>query len=208
MRAERLCVKRAPFSVRRSSLLAAATLAVRRACGVARRSARMNWPLHNLDLAGSRFSAMDQINTVERRHAHAALAVPDRGHRRRQQSDDAGHRRRHDVRHRSARQRATRSTRPTGICCGRSTSPISSAAAREPVMSSAIAASATPTASSTPPRARSCSRSTRRPASRSDLRQRRPGQRDSRRAQDRYPDVTSAIGWATGSPRRRRSTRA
>ena len=37
----------------------------------------VNWPLHNLDLAGSRFSAMDQINTVQRHVADAALAVPD-----------------------------------------------------------------------------------------------------------------------------------
>ena len=77
----------------------------------------VSWPLHNLDLAGSRFSPMDQISAAECRVADAALVVPDRRHRRRQQSDDSGHHRRDDVCHRSAgkRVRARRSRRPAAL---------------------------------------------------------------------------------------------
>ena len=83
----------------------------------AQNATTVNWPLHNLDLAGSRFSTMDQINRANVDVARAAMAVPARRHRRRQQPDDAGHCRRRDVRHRFARQclRARRGGRPSAL---------------------------------------------------------------------------------------------
>ena len=54
---------RVRFVVRRSRFAAFAVLAA--ADGVAlAQSGTVNWPLHNLDLAGGRFSPMDQINTA------------------------------------------------------------------------------------------------------------------------------------------------
>ena len=78
----------------------------------------VDWPLHNLDLAGSRYSTIDQINAAQREDADAALAVPARHHRRRQQSDDAG---RSSTGRCTSPIRAAASTRsmpPTAICCG------------------------------------------------------------------------------------------
>ena len=74
----------------------ATVLAVQASSAPAQQNAvtSVNWPLHNLDLAGSRFSAMDPDQHVEREVTGPAMAVPARRHRRRQQSDDPGHRRR------------------------------------------------------------------------------------------------------------------
>ena len=140
-------------------------------------SGTVNWPLHNLDLAGSRFSRAGSDQHHQRRVADAALAVSDRRDRRRQQSDDAGDRRRHDVCDRSARQRlrARRRRWPAAVDLRRHRADRRRRA--RPATSSATAASATPTASSTPPPGRSCSRSTRRPESRS-----RPSARTARPA--------------------------
>src|SRR3954452_13971593 len=52
-----------PFAVRRSSfaVLGAASVVLAAAVLLAQ---TVNWPLHNLDLAGGRFSPMEQINTA------------------------------------------------------------------------------------------------------------------------------------------------
>ena len=81
----------------------------------------VNWPLHNLDLAGTPILAAGPDQSVQRQVADAALALSARRHRRRQQPDHADHRRRHDVCDRFARQRLRASTPPTGICCGPTT---------------------------------------------------------------------------------------
>ena len=175
----------------------------------AQRKGNVDWPLHNLDLAGSRFSTLDQINALEREVADAALAVPARRHRRRQQPDDADHRRRHDVRHRFARQRLRRQRRRrASAVVVRRHQPDWRRRARRLRLPQPRRRS-TPTASSTPPPARSCSRSTRRPASRF----RRFGNNGQasvildvlKTALSRTSRPPSA--WATGSRRRRRSQR-
>ena len=169
----------------------------------------IDWPLHNLDLAGSRFSTLDQINTLECQVADATMALPARCHRRRQQPDDAGHRRRRDVCDRFRAEACMRSTPPTGTCSGPTTSPISSEAAGARVTSSATAASCYARRRRlrrrrvVPVRARRQDRK-----ADSWLRQQRPGERDSRRAQDadtRRPRPPSA--WGIGSRPRRRSQR-
>ena len=164
----------------------------------------VNWPLHNLDLAGTRFSTLDQINTSNVKSLVPALAVPARRHRRRQQPDDAGHRRRNDVRDRPARQRvrARRGRRASALDLRRHRT--SRRRTRKRATSSATAASATPTASSTSARARSCSRSTRRPASRVPT----FGKNGQASVildvvKMRYPDVNTAISlgyWFTTAP--------
>ena len=131
----------------------------------------VNWPLHNLDLAGSRFSTMDQINRSNVATLAPRWLFQTRHHRRRQQSDDAGHRRRLDVRDRSARQRlrARRRRRASALDLRRHRPDRRRRSARLHLPQPRRRA--TPTAWSTPPRDRFCSRSTRRPASRSQLRQ-------------------------------------
>ena len=93
--------------MKRSHLLVAMGIAVR--CGSSGRAAvgpraaaqtravatTVDWPLHNLDLAGTRLLHDGPDQPVEREDAGAAMALPARHHRRRQQPDDAGRRGRH-----------------------------------------------------------------------------------------------------------------
>src|ERR1022692_385035 len=52
------------FKVHGSRFWAAAAAASVSASLAAQSNGTVNWPLHNLDLAGGRFSSMDQINTA------------------------------------------------------------------------------------------------------------------------------------------------
>ena len=104
----------------------------------------VNWALHNLDLSGTRYSPLDQINTSNVKSLVAEMVVSARCHRWRQQSDHSGDGRRH---HRTSPMRAAASTplmRQTVICSGRTTSPSFSAAAPKPATYSGTVASATP----------------------------------------------------------------
>ena len=165
----------------------------------------VNWPLHNLDLAGSRLLAAGPDQPVQREVADAALAVPARRHRRRQQPDDAGHRRRHDVRDRFARQRVRASTPPTAICCGRyDVTNLIGGGAREGYVFRNRGVVLRRRRRLHGRRARSCSRSTRRPASRFPT----FGKNGQASVildvlKQRYPDVKTAISlgyWFTTAP--------
>ena len=127
----------------------------------------VDWPLHNLDLAGSRFSTLDQINTSNVKSLtprwlfqHGVIDGVSN-------QTTPGHRRRRDVRDRFPRKRVRRRTPPTGICCGPTTSPVSSAAeAREGYIFRNRGVCYADGVVYVGRRARSCSRSTPRPESR------------------------------------------
>ena len=65
------------------NFLSMVTLSAALACSALAQGAQnVDWPLHNLDLAGSRFSPMDPDQKVKRRIADSAMAFPARRHRR------------------------------------------------------------------------------------------------------------------------------
>jgi len=73
------------FVVRRSTFAALGSLFAVLAYGatlLAQASGNANWPLHNLDLAGGRFSSLDRSTTSNVATLGAPLAVPDRRDRR------------------------------------------------------------------------------------------------------------------------------